>query len=323
MPKKVVIIGDLNGDDGALFTMARSQGLIDRNGAWKAHDTHFIQLGDIVNRGSGCRNALDVMMQWTKEARKKNSRVTMLLGNHEAMVTLGNEAWCTPEEYLEFASPTERARFDLNRSHYIYQLLSQSSDGGKTSSISGRLRAWEEENVPGKESYEEAFSDSGIYGRYIRSLPVAIRVGSLLLVHGGLTQRFVDKGLTGLAKEVADGWSQRPRTVLDLPPDHALIAEDGPLWDRSTVLGPQGENQLEYALNATDATCMIVGHTRTDHLEGGVMGQPLALYQNRLICADVGIGTSSGCSAALFVERDVIWCWTPSDKKMRMCPLIS
>jgi len=321
MPKRLVAIGDLNGDDGALLAMARGLNLVDKNHNWKAHNTHLVQLGDIVNRGAGCKNALDLIMRWTKEAKKKGSRVSMILGNHEAMVTLGNEAWCTPEEYLEFATIEERARFDLERSRVIYDLLTSESQGGRTGPISGQLRAWEERNVPGRARYAAAFSADGTYGKFIRSLPAAIRVGSVLFVHGGLTPRFVDMGLQGLADHLADGWRGKPKTAYDLPPDHAIVAEDGPLWDRSSILSARARDQVELALKATQSTCMMVGHTRTDHLDGGECGRPLPLFDHQLICADVGIGTSSGRAAALFVERDTIWCWTPDDKKIRVCPL--
>ncbi len=319
MPKRVVVIGDLNGDDEALAALLRGTGLTDGQGHWIADNAHLVQLGDVVNRGVGCRAALDRLIQLTAEAKPKNSHVTMLLGNHEAMVLLGNLAWCHPEEFLEFATAEERNKFEVARTRRVYELLEMRSHAGRTAPITGALRAWEEAHVPGRDAYLAAFSEDGIYGAYLRSLPAAIRIGEVLFVHGGLTPRFAERGLKQLDELIATSWARGPQTAMDLTPDSPLAAEDGPLWCRSYAAAPEEDidDDLNKALEAVRASVMVVGHTRTD-LIGGKRGHPLVKHSGRLICADVGIGSSGGAAAALVIEKDVIWSWRPDDKKKRL-----
>lgn len=310
-PARVVVVGDLNGDDDALAVMLCATGVTDRRGRWIAEDTHFVQLGDVVNRGAACRAALDRLMRLEAEAEAHGGRVTMLLGNHEAMVTLGNLAWCHPEEFLEFAEEDERLRFEMKRSDVVYQMLAEAQVAGRTLPITGRLRAWEEENTPGREAYLHAFGPDGTYGRFLRRLPVAIRIGPLLFAHGGLSPGLADHGLETLHEELEALWADAPDREHDLPPDCLLISDDGPLWNRRYVLdeGPSIVDELRQVLGRLSAATLIVGHTRTDQIPGGVRGEPAVRFGGRLLCADVGIGSSGGAPAALIIEGDEVYCW--------------
>ena len=224
-----------------------------------------------------------------------------------------------PEEFLEFATAEERNKFEVARTRRVYELLEMRSHAGRTAPITGALRAWEEAHVPGREAYLAAFSDDGIYGAFLRSLPVAIRIGEVLFVHGGLTPRFAERGLKRLDELVIDGWAREPQTALDLTQDSPLAAEDGPLWCRSYAAATEEEidAELTEALDAVRSSVMVVGHTRTD-LIGGKRGHPLMKHSGRLICADVGIGSSGGTPAALVIDKDVIWAWRPDEKKKRL-----
>lgn len=323
MPRKLVVIGDLNGDDDALAMMLRALGLCDREGRWTAQGVHLVQLGDVVNRGGQSRQALERLLRLEEEAAALESRVTVLLGNHEAMVTLGNLAWCAPEELLEHALPHERARFEIRRGQAIYELLAGAADVGRTAPITGALRAWEEANVPGLDAYLAEMGPHGTLGRYLRRLPVAIQVGPVLLVHGGLSPERAAQGLEALQAEVEAAWAAAPETEADVAPDHLLVDEEGPLWHRRYALGhgPGVDEELRAALRLTRTSTMIVGHTRTDQVPGGRRGHPEVRFSGRLICADVGIGSSGGAPAAVFVEKGAVWCWRPEEKKRRLCAL--
>ena len=323
MPRKLVVIGDLNGDDDALAMMLRALGLTSRDGSWTAEGVHLVQLGDVVNRGAQCRRALERLMRLEVEAEALGSRVTTLLGNHEAMVTLGNLAWCSPEELLEHAPADARVRYEMRRAQAVYELLVHATDRDRTAPIVGAVRAWEEANVPGRDAYREAMGPRGALGRFVRRLPVAIRVGPVLLVHGGLSLPFAELGLEGIEREAQATWARVPASEADLSPDDLLLAEDGPLWHRAYALGDEAamEPELRGALRSSGASTMIVGHTRTDQVPGGRRGHPVARFGGRLICADVGIGSSGGAPAAVFIEKNIIWCWRPEERKRRLCTL--
>ncbi len=324
MPKRVIAIGDLNGDDDALAMLLRSLGITDRRGNWTATGVHVVQMGDVVNRGGKSRAALERLMRLQREAPRKQSRLTVLLGNHEAMTVLGNEAWVTADEYIEFATDDERVEFELARARKTHQLLVANSGHGRTGPILGQLKAWEEAHAPGRRRFAQAFSADGDLGAWIRTFPVAIRIGPVLFVHGGLRPRFAEMGLKELNAMVTKAWSERPKTQLDLDPTGPLLAEDGPLWERGYAL--QDEHRIHADLDTTleqvSASMMVVGHTRTDHIPGGGAGHPMLRHSGRLACVDVGIGGTGGSSAALLIEKGVVWGWRPDERKTRLGPLL-
>lgn len=323
MPERLVVIGDLNGDDDALAVILCANGVIDPAGRWCGEGVHLVQLGDVVNRGGASRAALERLMRLAEEAPEHGGRVSVLLGNHEAMVTLGNLAWCAPEEMLEFATPEERVAFEVARSSTIYALLARARCDGRTMPIIGALRAWEEEHAPGRAAYLHAMGPDGEHGRFLRSLPLAVRVGRVLLTHGGLGYRYAAAGLDALHEELLSIWATAPEREEDLSPDNLLLADDGPLWNRRFVLGesPRLEEELYASLRAVGASTMVVGHTRTDQIPGGARGQPALRYGGRLLCADVGIGSSGGAPAALVFEGDDVWVWRAEEPRRRLCAL--
>jgi len=288
-PSRIVVVGDLNGDDDALAVILNATGVTDGRGEWIAQDTHLVQLGDIVNRGGACRAALDRMMRLEAQAEAAGCHATMILGNHEAMVALGNMAWCTPEEFLEFAAPDERLRFEIRRSDVVYEMLAAANRNGLTQPITGRMKAWEEENVPGKEAYLEAFGADGLYGRFVRRLPVAVQLGPVVFTHGGLAPALAEHGLETLDQELLSLWAAEPKSEQELAPSCLLLADDGPLWNRRYMLdeGPMLGDELRSVLGHLDASAIVVGHTRTDQIPGGQRGEPAVRFGGRLLCADV------------------------------------
>jgi hypothetical protein len=237
----------------------------------------------------------------------------MLLGNHESMVTLGNLAWCTTEEFIEFATPGECTAFEHRRTARLYELLALSRRGRVTLPVAGALKAWEEQHAPGRLQYLEAMGPRGTYGRFLRSLPLAIRVGQVLLTHGGLSEAFASAGLLGLHEELRGIWSTVPESEEDVELTSVLLAEDGPLWNRDVVQGKDAaaRESLERVLRTVGASLMVVGHTRTDHIPGGRLGHPALLHDDRLIAVDTGIGSSGAATAALVIEGEEISVWRP------------
>lgn len=323
MPERLVVVGDLNGDDDALAVILRANGIIDKSGHWCGEDVHLVQLGDVVNRGSACRAALERLMRLKQQAPSGGGQVTVILGNHECMVTLGNLAWCSPEEMLEFASPEERVAFEVARSSAIYGFLAQARADGRTMPIIGVLRAWEEEHAPGRAAYLRAMGPEGEHGRFLRSFPLAVRVGPVLLTHGGLAPRYAEQGLRGLHEHAMRVWATKPEREEDLSSDSLLLADDGPLWNRRYALGdsPRLEEELYRSLRMLGCSTMIVGHTRTDQMPGGARGHPAMRYGGRLLCADVGIGASGGAPAAVVIEDEQVWVWRPEEPRRRLCAL--
>src|SRR4030042_5931230 len=68
--ERVVAVADLHGDyDSFVFILAHPEvGLVDGDLHWGGGTTHLVQLGDILDRGTGARKIFDRLMRLEKEA---------------------------------------------------------------------------------------------------------------------------------------------------------------------------------------------------------------------------------------------------------------
>ncbi|HEY6035621.1 MAG TPA: metallophosphoesterase [Kofleriaceae bacterium] len=85
MPKRAVAIGDLHGDLNAARAALRTAGAIDASDKWIGGDLTVIQTGDILDRGDGESQILELFARLTSDARASGGQVIQLLGNHELM----------------------------------------------------------------------------------------------------------------------------------------------------------------------------------------------------------------------------------------------
>lgn len=87
---RIVAIADVHGGFDPLVSILTTTKLIDAQRHWSGGKTNFVQTGDVTDRGSGVREALDLLMTLEKEAAAAGGRVHVLLGNHEVMNMLGD-----------------------------------------------------------------------------------------------------------------------------------------------------------------------------------------------------------------------------------------
>ena len=90
--EKVYAMADIHGDFEMLLKTLRNKNLIDENNDWIAQNTLFIQTGDMIDRGEGDFKVLSFLKKIQEQAQNSelNSKVVILLGNHEFMNLLGN-----------------------------------------------------------------------------------------------------------------------------------------------------------------------------------------------------------------------------------------
>ena len=312
--RRLVVIGDLNGAADALRGILHGTGLTDQNGRWTGGATELVQMGDVVNRGGGARRAIELLVRLRREARAVGGDVTVLLGNHEVMIALGNESYCTEAEYLSFATARERATWPARVRRATLRLARQHPPGGPIAPIAPRVEAWKLDHVPGRAALRRSVSPDGRIGRWIRALPVVIRRGDTVLVHAGLTRDWAAPGLDALAARARAEWGRRPGFIRDLPRRALLRAADGPLCDRSLArgVGPDAERHLAEVLALVGARRLVVGHSETRTLPGGAPGRVLSRFGGRLLCVDVGLSEATAHRAALVLAGGCAWQWTPA-----------
>ncbi|MBT5724208.1 MAG: protein-tyrosine-phosphatase, partial [Gammaproteobacteria bacterium] len=96
---RIVAVGDLHGDYDQYIKVLTTNGLVDEQLRWQGGKTHFVQLGDVVDRGPDSLRIIRHLMKLEKEAKKKGGRVHVLIGNHEVMNIQNDLRYVHPGEY--------------------------------------------------------------------------------------------------------------------------------------------------------------------------------------------------------------------------------
>ena len=68
---RIVAVGDLHGDYDQYIKVLTTNGLVDEALRWAGGKTHFVQLGDVVDRGPDSNKIIRHLMKLEKEAKKK------------------------------------------------------------------------------------------------------------------------------------------------------------------------------------------------------------------------------------------------------------
>lgn len=145
----------------------------------------------------------------------------------------------------------------------------------------------------GMPSVVDRFGPEDELGRWIRSKPALIRIGSILFVHGGLSPDLAARGLS------VDRINTDLRTHLGARGGGSdevgfLLGPEGPLWFRGYFEDQEGalsDAQVASVLRTFKAKAVVVGHTTVDQVE--------ALHGGRVYAIDAG----------LKLGRGELWLW--------------
>ena len=312
--RRLVVVGDLNGAADALIEILRGTGLVDAKLSWSGGGAELVQVGDLFNRGGGARRAFTLLLRLQREARRVGGKVTVLLGNHEVMTALGNEAYCTEEEYLAFAQPSERKAWAKRVQRAARRIYMSRSSSGRIQPFEPRLAAWKVLNAPGQAALRRELGPKGKLGRALRKLPVAHLAGDLVCVHGGILPHFAEHGIEGLNELAESEWATAKKRYVDLKRRSLFRNPEGPLWDRSLARGGrEALSLLKRSLRLLGAERMVVGHTPTASVPGGEKGRIATRFGGQLVLVDAGLSEGAeGARAALIVEDGRGYEWTPA-----------
>jgi len=217
---RIVVVGEIQGAANSAATLLGKTGLIDGEGHWSGGDSVLIQTGDLIDGGENARAAMDLFMRLQEEAAAAGGRVIVLMGNHEAMNILGELRDVNYMTYTAFAGPDAEARQKALYEATVARRAERAAATGSQFTPDDEFNAdWFALHPPGWVEYFEAMRPEGIYGRWLRTLPVAVELDGVLFIHAGISPEM--KGMsveainTRAAEEISRFDADRERMVAE------------------------------------------------------------------------------------------------------------
>jgi len=269
--ERVVAVGDVHGAYERYVEILRTAGIIDAAARWSGGRTHFVQLGDVVDRGDDSRKVLDLLRRLEREGPAAGGYAHLLLGNHEAARMLGDLRLTTSGEYAAFAEADSMS----TREKYL-KAITLPSGPSRDELISKTPLGFVE--------MRQAFGREGEYGRWLRQLPVVVKIDGIVFVHGGISPAVAPLGCAAINEQV------RRELTSDLDKTRAnplasLVARaDGPLWYRGLAQESEGfAPQVSEVLGKLGARAIVIAHTVAES------GRIQTRFDGRVIQIDTGM----------------------------------
>ena len=331
---RIVAFSDIHGAYEAMVTTLQNAGVIDAELNWSGGGTHFVLVGDIMDRGPDSRAAMDLLMKLESQAVAAGGMVHVLIGNHEVMMVIGDVRYVHPGEYAAFAddeTAEQRERW--------FQAYRQKRELPGTDIEESRAQ-FDRTFPAGFFAHRAAFSPAGKYGSWILSKPMIVVVNRTAFVHGGLSPSVAETGLAGSNESLRgdiESYSRAVQLLIDegilLPTDpnsnhvdivervnprqtsgtavieamadierlfESLYSYQNPLWYRGHTYCSEliEGDRVDAALEEIGADRVVVGHTPTPTREF------VSRLDGRVIEVDTGMNHSyyKGRGRALVIE---------------------
>lgn len=276
----IIAVGDPHGDYDAYITILQNAKLIDAKGKWSGGDAILVQLGDVPDRGPDTRKIIEHLMKLETQAPKKGGRVEALIGNHEAMMVIGDLRYVTPEEFAAFANGKSKRVRDAYYKANAAALAEFYRAKDPALTDDAVKAAFERDTPPGYIEHRIAWGPKGKFGAWVASHDALLKIGETLFVHGGVS--------AATAAASIEDVNARVRAALVSGNGDILENESGPLWHRAFAEETSaGEADLAAALAAYGVKRIVIGHT--PQVKG-----VRSLYGGRVIAVDTGASAYYG-----------------------------
>jgi hypothetical protein len=189
---KVIAFADVHGAYDDWVSLLQEVGVVDEQLNWSGGKTHLVSVGDLIDRGPGSRQVVELLMKLDAQADKAGGAVHMTLGNHEVMVMTGDLRYVSAAEFAAFADDESAAdREDLYVQYRRY------NSGGDELTVRS---TFDEQYPPGFAALRKAYSMEGELGRWLLQQPFVIKVNDKVYMHGGIADSATDKSIEELNK---------------------------------------------------------------------------------------------------------------------------
>lgn len=279
---RVVVFGDLHGEYDKFEDMLRTAGLIDAHGNWSGGMTHFVQLGDVPDRGPSTRRILDHLMRLETQARRAHGYVHALIGNHEAMNMLGDLRYTTPGEFAAFADANSARRRNEYYTRYVAALRAHPPEGGLPTFDDAYRARFDDAHPLGWVEHQTAWAPSGVYGRWVSGHSAIIRINDTLFMHGGLGPSFAASDIDTLDNAVSSALRGHPVPAFA----DILDNQEGPLWYRGLALNDEAAEaaNVQNLLANYHVQRIVLGHTKR-------ASTVLPRFDGHVILTDIAVPT--------------------------------
>ncbi len=246
---RTVVLGEVQGAFNTTTSLLQKLDLIDQNLHWSGGETVLVQTGDLVDGGEGVRATLDLFMRLQTEAEAAGGRVVVLMGNHEIMNIMREFKSVNYMAYATFAGPdAEQRQKELYAEYVAWRQRRAKETGTGAFAPSEDFKAdYFATHPPGWAEYAEMMAPSGIYGRWMRALPVAYRAGDVLFIHAGIGPEM--KGVD------VDSMNQRAAAeIAAFDKDTALMVSEGLCLTTHSVrdMAKVVQGEIEYVNSLND-----------------------------------------------------------------------
>ncbi len=332
--EKIVAVGDIHGDYKAFTKILKGTRLIDGKLHWTGGKTHLVQIGDVLDRGDYAKEILDLLMKLEKEAEEAGGKVHMLIGNHEELnitgliFNRGDEF--TARQLVSFLPDNYREK-QVKKFRKIIGNNPTKETGLASSLDSDLMPFWE--NIlnelrtngkhPARRAYIQNFNK--IYGKWLLQGNVVIKINNIILVHGGISEKFSKRGLKKINNRLRVELEDLRRAAMNFTrpmiPEYQrqiVYEPDGPYWYRGFATRDQDafKENVDRILNNLEAEYMVIAHTpRVIKTK-----EDMQLFQGRIWIIDTGISElyrkrMGGRLSALIIDKGKFDVWGLNNEK--------
>jgi hypothetical protein len=244
--ERIVAVGDAHGAYDEYVGILTTAGIIDNRQRWAAGKTHFVQTGDMVDRGPDSRKIMDLAQKLQRDAPSKGGAAHILLGNHEIARMIGDLRYVSAAEYQAFATNDSE---DL-RDRYIEMIKAPDPDALRKVMPLGSIEM------------QLAFGPKGDYGKWLRTLDTVVKINGILFMHGGISPAIAPMACDDINATVRTELTTDLEKTMQAPLQSLSGREDGPLWYRGLAQEPDDfAPTVAEILAQQNARAIVVGHT--------------------------------------------------------------
>jgi hypothetical protein len=232
---RVVAFADVHGAYDELIALLQEVNVIDGEENWSGGNTTLVSTGDLIDRGPGSRQVLELLMKLQQQAPGVGGAVRVMLGNHEVMVMSGDLRYVSAVEFAAFADEDTGAERET--------LLDSFREGQPNLSEEEVRLRFEKFYPPGFIGLQRAYAPDGHLGQWLMQQPLVIRVNDSLYMHGGISNEIAEMPLADINENNMAELAEYLRLVESLR-DSGVLARHIDFWNRRLYLNSKAEAVL-------------------------------------------------------------------------------